>query len=91
MPADTGAPFDRPHPLRELPARGEHPLIPIRVCTIPALRKHLLVLVDDFDRGRPLVRIHPDHHASHTLGLLARTLWTISEEGNATSSRAKPS
>jgi len=47
--------------------------------------------VDDLDRRRPLVRIHPDHHSAHTLRLLARTLWTIGEEGNATSSWAYPS
>ena len=91
VPADSGAAFDRPHSIRELPAGRQHRLVAVGVRAVPALGQDLLMFVDDLDRGRPLVRIHPDHHTAHPLHLLARTLWTIGEEGNATLSWAIPS
>jgi hypothetical protein len=90
--ADPGAALHRPHPVREPAAGREHRLVATSVGAVPALREYLLPLVDDLDRGRPLVRIHPDHHTAHPLHLLARVLWTtIGEEGNATWSWAYPS
>ena len=91
VPADSGAAFHRPHTLREPSAGREHLLVAIGVRAVAVLVQNLLLFVDDLDHGRPLVRIHPDHHSAHALRLLARTLWTIGEEGNATLSWAIPS
>jgi hypothetical protein len=67
VPADPGATLDRPHPPGELAARGKHLLVAGSVRAVPAFGQYPLLLVDDLDRGRPLVRIHPDHHTAHAL------------------------
>jgi hypothetical protein len=67
VPPDTGAPFDRPDPVRKLAAGGQHLLVAGGVRAEPALGQHPFPPVDSLDRGRPLVRIHPDHHTTHAL------------------------
>jgi len=91
VPADPGAALHRPHPIRKPPAGGQHRLIAVGIRAVPAPGQNLLVCVDNLDRGRPLMRIHSDDHTTHPLHLLARTLWTMIEEGNATFSRTNPS
>jgi hypothetical protein len=51
VPADAIAALDRPDPIRELPAGGQHRLVAVSVGTKPALRQDLLASVDDLDRG----------------------------------------
>jgi len=63
VPPDTVAALHRPDPVRELSRRGEHLAIPGRVRAVPARRQHPGLLVDDLDRGRALMRVHPDDHA----------------------------
>jgi hypothetical protein len=57
-------------PLGQWPARSVSALD--RPPAVRPLLPHLGVLVDRLDRHRPLVRIHPDHHAAHLIDLLAR-------------------
>ena len=63
VPADAVAALHRPDPVRELPRRGQHVRIPGLVRAVPARRQHYRPPVDDLDRGRALVRVHPDDHA----------------------------
>src|SRR5690348_14745161 len=65
MPADALATLDRPGPLRPPPHRRQHGLVSSRVGAIPAPAQHGLVAGHDLDRGRALVRVHPDDHAAH--------------------------
>jgi hypothetical protein len=65
MPAHTLAALDRPHPLRELPARGQQPPVTLAVGAEPARRQLLLGLVEYLDRRGPLVRIQSDHDPAH--------------------------
>jgi hypothetical protein len=47
------------------PAGGEHRPVAVPVGAKPPARHNGLSIVDDFDRRRPLVRIHPDDDAPH--------------------------
>jgi hypothetical protein len=67
MPADAVAALHRPDPVREPPGRGQHLGVPGLVRAIPARRQHRGLLVDDLDRGRAFVRVHPDDHAHRFL------------------------
>lgn len=60
--ADAVAALDRPDPLVELPAGFEHLAIPGLVGAVPANGLDLAVFVDDLNRGRALVWVHPDDH-----------------------------
>jgi len=64
------ASFHRPHPVRPPPAGGQQVLVAVAVGAEPARREDLLRLVEDLDRRRPLVRIHPDCHLCHDPRLL---------------------
>src|SRR4051812_21724338 len=88
--ADPGAALNGPHPVGELAAGREHLLVAVGVGAEAALELELLASVDDFDRGRPLVRIHPDHHTTHRVASPRSYTVEDGEEGNATSSRAYP-
>jgi hypothetical protein len=65
VPADAVAALDRPDPLRKPTAQGEHRLVATAISAEPAAGQHRLPAVDDLDRRRPLVRIHPDDDLSH--------------------------
>ena len=67
VPADAVAALHRPDPVRERPRRGQHFRIPGLVRAVPARRQHYCPLIDDLDRGRALVRVHPDDHAHRFL------------------------
>jgi hypothetical protein len=60
--ADPVASLHRPHPILELTANLEHRRIPGLVGAVPSHPEHLTAVVDDLDRGRTLVRVHPDDH-----------------------------
>jgi hypothetical protein len=62
--ADAVAALDCPKTVVVLAASGEHGLVAVAVGEEPALSDRLFPLVDDFDGGRTLVRIHPDDDAS---------------------------
>ena len=61
---DPAASLDRPDPVRQpadvAPHRGE----PVRIGGEPATAQDRLVGGHHLDRGRPLVRVHPDHHTT---------------------------
>ena len=77
MPADPSATLDCPDPVRE-PATGlKHLLVAVRVSTVPAVSLNLLALVDDLDRGRPLMRIHPNNYPSQRTFSSHAPLWTM--------------
>ena len=63
MPADSVASLDRPDPAGELPPGREHLRIASLAGAIPARGQHSRLVVDNLDRRRPLMRIHPDDHA----------------------------
>ncbi|HEV8559817.1 MAG TPA: hypothetical protein VGR06_26055 [Actinophytocola sp.] len=65
--ADAVAAFDGPYPVGEGAACCQHQLIAGGVGAETALSQNLLSFVDGLDRGRPLVRIHADHHTTHVL------------------------
>jgi hypothetical protein len=67
VPADAVAALHRPDPVRELARRREHLAIPDRVRAVLPARQHRGPLVDDLDRGRALMRVHPDDHAHRFL------------------------
>ncbi|MET8361927.1 hypothetical protein [Micromonospora sp. NPDC005171] len=67
MPADAGAAFDRPDPIGEGTTGLQHLLVAVGIGAETALGQDLFSLVDGLDRGRSLVRIHPDHDTTHTL------------------------
>jgi hypothetical protein len=46
-------------------ARREHLPVPVDLGGVAATSKYLLAFVDHLDRGRPLMRIHPDHYTAH--------------------------
>ena len=73
---------------RILAAGGEHLGVAGLVGAEPAHGQHPAAFVDDLDRGRTLVRVHPDDHRHRCLLLLNRM--RVSKEGTATSSRANP-
>jgi hypothetical protein len=56
-------------------AKGEHRPVAVPVGAEPTTRQHRLAVVDDLDRRRPLVRIHPDDDAPHAC------LLAVSEQG----------
>jgi hypothetical protein len=70
VPADSAAALDCPDAVGEPAAGREHLLVTDGVRAVPAPCKDFLPFIDDFDRGRPLVRIHPDHYATHALAFL---------------------
>jgi len=70
VPADAVAALHRPDPVRELAGSGEHLGIPGLVRAAPARCQHYRPLIDDLDRGRALVRVHPDDHAHRCAPLL---------------------
>jgi hypothetical protein len=90
VPADAVAAFHRPYPLRVAPAEGTHRPVAVPVGAEPAARQYGLPVVDDLDRRRPLVRIHPDDDSSHATPPRCDRMG-FSEEGNATSSWTDPS
>jgi hypothetical protein len=61
--ADAVTALHRPDTIGELPAHGEHLGITSLVSTEPAGHQHLGPLVNDLDRGRALMWVHPDDHA----------------------------
>ena len=65
VPANAVAPLDRPDSLRIPPAQSEHRLVAAAISAEPAASQHSLPAVDDLDRRRPLVRVHPDDDLSH--------------------------
>src|ERR1022692_4739313 len=65
VPADPVAALHRPGAVLELAARGQHRLVAVPVSAEPAREQHLLPVVDDLDRRRALMRIHPDDHGLH--------------------------
>jgi hypothetical protein len=65
VPANALAALDRPGPLRPPLHPRQHGPVPGRVRPIPASAHDGLVACHDLDRGRPLVRIHPDDHLAH--------------------------
>jgi hypothetical protein len=87
VPADAVAALHRPDPVRERPRRGQHFRIPGLVRAVPARRQHYCPLIDDLDRGRALMRVHPDDHA-HDSSSPSPVI--SGEEGTATSSWANP-
>jgi hypothetical protein len=89
VPADAVAALDCPDPLRVAPAGGEHRPVAVPVGTEPATRQDHLPTVDDLDRRRPLVRIHPDDDAPHVCLLAVSE--RVQREGSATLSWAVPS
>ncbi len=60
-------PFDRPTPLRPFSSRGQQLSVAVPVGAEPAGCDNTLPFVEDFDRRRPLMRVHPNHHMSHCL------------------------
>jgi hypothetical protein len=70
MPADTLAALDRPGPLRPPLRLGQHRPVPSRIGAIPAPAHHSLIAGHDLNRGRTLVRVHPDDHLAHLQSLL---------------------
>jgi hypothetical protein len=57
-------PPGRLHPVRPTPGLGEHRREARRVCPKTAAAGRLLTGGHRLDRGGPLVRVHPDHHAT---------------------------
>jgi len=67
VPADAATSLDRPDPVGEpAPGRERRP-VAFAIGAVASLREHPFAVIDDLDRGRPLVRIHPDHHTAHVL------------------------
>jgi hypothetical protein len=64
MLADALAALGRLHPVRPPAGLGEHRLEARRVCPKTAAAEHLLIGGHRLDRGGPLVRVYPDHHAT---------------------------
>jgi hypothetical protein len=88
MPADAVAALHRPDPGRELSRRRQHLGITSLVRAVRPGRQHRGLLIDDLDRGRALMRVHPDDHAHRSPPPLSSEL--PGEEGIATSSWANP-
>jgi hypothetical protein len=65
VPPDSAASLDCPDSVGEPAAGREHLLVADTVRAVPSLREHPLPVIDDLNRGRPLVRIHADHHTTH--------------------------
>jgi hypothetical protein len=65
--ADAETAFDRPYPIVEGATGRQHLLVALGVGAEPALGQGFLSFVDGLDRGRPLVRIHPDYDTAHAL------------------------
>ena len=65
--ADAVATLDRPDPVGEQAARLEHLGIADLVGTEPAHRDYLGSFVNDLDRCRTLVWVHPDDHRHRCL------------------------
>ena len=65
-PASAIGALHRPRPARPLPAVPQHRPVAAGIGAEPAGREQHLPLVADLDRGRGLMRIHPDDHAAHT-------------------------
>jgi hypothetical protein len=57
----------RPDPLGAAPAGGAHGGVAGRVGGVPARREHPAAVVDDLDRRRAFVRVHPDDHPQRRL------------------------
>jgi NAD(P)-dependent dehydrogenase (short-subunit alcohol dehydrogenase family) len=70
VPADALASLDRPGPFRPAPHGPAHRPVPRGAGVIPATSQHGLVRGHDLDRGRTLVRVHPDDHLAHLQPLL---------------------
>ena len=66
---DAVTALHRPHPIRELPTSGKHLAVPDLVRAVATLAQRSTAPVDDLDRRRALVRIHPDDHTRHISSL----------------------
>ena len=88
MPADAVAALHRPDPVRELTRRGEHLGVSRRVRAVLPRRQHPGLLIDDLDRGRALVRVHP--RWSRLPVSSSASPESSGEAGTATSSWANP-
>lgn len=64
VPADALAALDRPDPVRLLAGVLPHRRVAVAVGVEPAAADDGLVAGHDLDRGRALVRVHPDDHTS---------------------------
>jgi hypothetical protein len=92
MPADALTALDRPGPLRESPAVSENRCVAGGIGRIAATTQDRFVAGHHLDRGRPLMRVHPDYHCIHPTPSDTRSgKRSSSWEGTATSSRANPS
>jgi hypothetical protein len=67
VPADAAAALDRPDPVRPAAHAGEHRRIPRSVSAVPAAAHDGLITGHDLDRGRVLVRVHPDDDLTQLL------------------------
>ena len=92
VPADALAALDRPGPLRPPPAPPPaSPGTRRRRCRYRPPPSDGLIAGHDLDRGRALVRVHPDDYLAHPSSSCPILLWLPSKEGTATSSRTNPS
>jgi hypothetical protein len=58
---------DRPDPVAVSATYSQHLLVAVGVGAETAPGQDPLPFVDGLDRGRSIVRIHPDHHTTHAL------------------------
>jgi hypothetical protein len=65
--ADALTALHRPHPVLPRRRTGEHRFETGWASPETATPKHLLLRAHRLDRGRPLVRVHSDHHAAHVV------------------------
>jgi hypothetical protein len=73
------------------PTRGQQLPVTIAVGAETPGRQDTLPFVEDLNRRRPLVRVHPDHHTCQNLHLSSTPGTMSNEEGSAASSWADPS
>jgi hypothetical protein len=86
-PAGAVRAFDRPDPVRPLPAHLPHSPIAIRGHRQRAHHSQHLPSVAGLERHRPLMRIHPNDHSIHHRRLLL-TSTQLGQRGRATLLRA---
>jgi hypothetical protein len=89
-PADPVSALDRPHPLRPLPGEPEHAPVAAGIGAERAGRAQHLAGVAGLDRHRPLVRVHPDHHAVHHRPPHLDPTGHISEDGQRCFQQSRP-